>query len=66
MQPFVQSDEINRARLKTVRPPNSRRIQAQEHWSEFRLLVGGPGFEPGASRSRNLGGLVHRERFRGF
>src|SRR5439155_869163 len=24
-------------------------------------MVGGPGFEPGASRSRNLGGLVHRD-----
>ena len=23
------------------------------------ILVGGRGFEPGASRSRNLGGLVH-------
>src|SRR5205809_998232 len=32
---------------------------------EYRL-VGGPGFEPGASRSRNLGSLVHRDRFRGF
>src|SRR5450759_3947560 len=29
-------------------------------------LVGGPGFEPGASRSRTLGGLVHRDRFRAF
>jgi hypothetical protein len=29
-------------------------------------LVGGEGFEPSASQSRNLGGLVHRERFRGF
>jgi len=27
-------------------------------------LVGGPGFEPGASRSRNLGRLVHRDGFR--
>ncbi len=26
-------------------------------------LVGGEGFEPSASRSRNLGGLVHRELF---
>jgi hypothetical protein len=32
----------------------------------IQILVGGPGFEPGASRSRNLRGLVHRERFRGF
>ena len=30
------------------------------------VLVGVPGFEPGASRSRNLGGFVHRDRFRGF
>jgi len=30
---------------------------------EFKIVVGGPGFEPGASRSRNLGGLVHRGRF---
>jgi len=29
-------------------------------------LVGGPGFEPGASRSRNLGRFVHRDRFRAF
>ena len=29
-------------------------------------LVGGPGFEPGVSRSRNLRGFVHRDRFRGF
>ena len=29
-------------------------------------LVGGPGFEPGASRSRNLGGLVQGDRFRPF
>src|SRR2546423_2574856 len=27
-------------------------------------LVGGPGFEPGPSRSRNLCGLVRRARFR--
>ena len=27
---------------------------------------GGPGFEPGASRSRNLGCLVYRDRSRGF
>jgi len=26
----------------------------------------GPGFEPGASRSRNLDGLVHRDWFEGF
>ncbi len=32
----------------------------------IRFLVGGPGFEPGASRSRTLGGLVHRGRFQGF
>jgi len=32
---------------------------------EFKL-VGGPGFEPGASRSRNLRGFVHWERFRGL
>src|ERR1700674_384779 len=31
---------------------------------EYRFLVGGPGFERRASRSRNLGGLVHRDRFR--
>jgi hypothetical protein len=29
----------------------------------FVKVVGGPGFEPGASRSRNLSRLVHRERF---
>jgi hypothetical protein len=29
-------------------------------------MVGGPGFDPGASRSRNLSGLVHRDRFRRF
>ena len=29
-------------------------------------MVGGPGFEPGASRSRNLGGFVHRDCFRGL
>ena len=29
-------------------------------------VVGGPGFEPGASRSRNLGGFVHRGLFRVF
>jgi hypothetical protein len=65
-EPFGERGEINRARLKPVRAPNSRRIQAQEHQSEFRTLVGGPGFEPGASRSRNLSGLVHRDRFRRF
>jgi len=31
-----------------------------------RKLVGGPGFEPGASRSRNLGLFVRRDCFRGF
>jgi hypothetical protein len=34
--------------------------------SNKRCFVGGPGFEPGASPSRNLGGFVHRDRFRGF
>ena len=29
-------------------------------------LPGNPGFEPGASRSRTLGGTVQRDRFRGF
>jgi hypothetical protein len=29
-------------------------------------LIGGPGFEPGASRSRNLEGFVHGDRFRRF
>jgi len=33
---------------------------------EFEKMVGGPGFEPGASRTRNLRGFVHRARFRGF
>ena len=42
-----------------VRPPLS------SAGSNKRRLVGGPGFEPGASRARNLGGLVHRDRFRG-
>src|SRR5712664_4831072 len=46
--------EINRARLKTVRPLTLSRIQAQEHKPEFKKLVGGPGFEPGASRSRTV------------
>jgi len=32
----------------------------------FEKLVGGPGFEPGAPRSRSLRGLVHRDRFRGL
>ena len=36
------------------RPGNSSRIQAQEQESVFRTLVGGPGFEPGASRSRTV------------
>ncbi len=53
-EPVGESGEIKRARLKTVRPPNSGRVQAQEHKSEFRTLVGGPGFEPGASRSRTV------------
>src|SRR5260370_3193850 len=65
-EPFGESGESNRGRMKTVRPSNSRRIQAQEYKSEFRTLVGGPGFEPGASRSRNLSGPVHRDRFRRF
>jgi hypothetical protein len=34
--------------------------------SEIRFVVGGPGFESGASRSRNLGGFVHRARFGGI
>src|SRR5579864_8555973 len=53
-EPFGEPGEINRARPKTVRPSNSSRIQAQEHKSESRTLVGGPGFEPGASRSRTV------------
>src|SRR5438034_3169239 len=43
--------------------PDPRRVQIRNLWS---AKVGGPGFEPGASRSRNLGSLVHRDRFRGF
>jgi hypothetical protein len=34
--------------------------------SNKRCLVGGPGFEPGASRSRNLRAFVCRGRFAGF
>jgi hypothetical protein len=46
-------------------PPASQK-SAKVADFELAILVGGPGFEPGASRSRNLGCLVHGDRFRGF
>src|SRR3989442_1480728 len=41
--PFGESGEINRARLKTVRPSSSSRVQVREREFEFTGLVGGTG-----------------------
>jgi hypothetical protein len=58
--PFAGAVEFNRARLETVRPPSSSRVQVREREFEFRSLVGGPGFEPGASRSRTVGKFLQK------
>ena len=53
-QTFVGTLEINRARRKTVRPSSSSQNSVPGDQFEFSQLVGGPGFEPGASRSRTV------------
>ena len=50
--PLGDSGETNRARLKTVRPSKFGPSSPQYAEFEFSGMVGGRGFEPGASRSR--------------
>src|SRR6266545_3808964 len=45
--PFAGAIEINRARLKTVRPSNSSRIQAQDRQSNSRTWSGARDLNPG-------------------
>jgi hypothetical protein len=52
-------------KAQAVVKPTSRRFLFSRTRYEIlsSKMVGGPGFEPGASRSRNLGDLIHRGRF---
>src|SRR6202521_333738 len=57
-EPFGESGEISRARLKTVRPSNSSRIPAHAHKPEFRNWSGARDLNPGPPRPQPGRGRV--------
>jgi hypothetical protein len=57
----LETEDAGSTALPQPRSSMRRQITPTNWILRILKMVGGPGFEPGASRSRNLGGLVHRD-----